>query len=100
MRGVKSAAKGDLNQTAAELKFIAKSTTKDAVVALRIRPRADQIEVDTLMTEGMSICLVAEVRATILVQRSIVSSGVTQVAERDCNIKTDVKLVAEQLHDN
>jgi hypothetical protein len=42
----------------------------------------------------------AEVRATILVQRSIVSSGVTQVAERDRNMKTDVKFVAEQLRDN
>ncbi|OPH81890.1 hypothetical protein [Nitrobacter vulgaris] len=52
------------------------------------------------MTEGVSICLVAEVRATILVQRSIVSSGVTQVAERDRNMKTDVKFVAEQLRDN
>lgn len=42
----------------------------------------------------------AEVRATILLQRSIVSSGVTQVAERDRNMKTDVKFVATQLRDN
>jgi hypothetical protein len=35
VRGVKSAAKGDLGQTNTELKFIAKSAAKDAAVALR-----------------------------------------------------------------
>jgi hypothetical protein len=35
LRGVTSVAKGDLNQTAAELKFIVKSATRDAAVALR-----------------------------------------------------------------
>jgi hypothetical protein len=35
MRGVKSAAKGDLSQTKTELKFVAKSAAKDATAALR-----------------------------------------------------------------
>ena len=39
-------------------------------------------------------------RATIALQESIVASGVTQVAERDRNMKTDVKFVAGQLKDN
>lgn len=42
----------------------------------------------------------AEVRATILFQRSVVASGQTQVAERDRSMKTDVKFVASQLRDN
>lgn len=41
-----------------------------------------------------------ELRATILLQRSIVSSGATQVSERDRHLKTDVKFVATQLKDN
>ena len=35
MRGVRSIAKGDLGQTSAELKFIAKSAAQDAAVVLR-----------------------------------------------------------------
>jgi hypothetical protein len=35
MRSVRSFAKGDLNQTAAELKFLAKSAAKDATAALQ-----------------------------------------------------------------
>lgn len=39
-------------------------------------------------------------RATIALQEGIVASGVTQVAERDRHMKTDVKFVAGQLKDN
>jgi hypothetical protein len=35
VRGVRSAAKGDLSQAGAEMKFIARSAAKDATTALR-----------------------------------------------------------------